>query len=193
MVAPQNVAQESQNVHALLGGPAKTGGHTIVMWGAKICVGLKREPSPPDVMNRSNILLLTAARSGERTTTLKTAPAQATIVGQTHMHDTEEIIASMWHKVTNWHNMAYTETLHQSWSRVVFHDACKGCKAGKCAPVFKAPLIGSVSFPRQSTQNCAACRHARLSSPHARLLQSCTDQLSALKAARQRASMHGYT
>ena len=48
----------------------------MVMWGAKMLVGLKREPSPPDLTKRSKILLRTAARSGERTTTLKTAPTQ---------------------------------------------------------------------------------------------------------------------
>ena len=46
-----------------------------MMWGAKMLTGLKREPSPPDLTKRLKIWLLTAARSGERTTTLNTAPS----------------------------------------------------------------------------------------------------------------------
>ena len=50
------------------------------MWGAKMLVGLKREPSPPDDTKSLKILLRTAASWGERTTTLSTATPRQPIL-----------------------------------------------------------------------------------------------------------------
>lgn len=108
---------------------------TRVMWGAKMLTGLKRDPSPPASTNLVKICLRSAARSGERTTTLNTADTEACTEGMINdLRDSAHIPA------VDSAILIFLRTEQE-----------------ERPPVFSEPLIGWVSLPRHTMQKLASC------------------------------------